>query len=193
MHKIHPQVSHAGIYVRDLAAMRDFYVRVMGFLVTDEGVVNNIGYVFLSQSPAEHHQLVIASGRPREDTFNILNQLSFRLASLAELRAFHELLKAEPRVSRIEMVTHGTAWSVYFRDPEENRIEVFTDTPWYVNQPFRFTYDLTRPDAEIIAFTKALVEKQPSYRPFSDWKRELSEKLGVVPAAGFVAGESDLR
>ena len=32
-------------------------------------------------------------------------------------------------------MNHGNAWSVYFRDPEGNRIEIFCDTEWYIEQP----------------------------------------------------------
>lgn len=27
---------------------------------------------------------------------------------------------------------HGNAWSIYFADPEGNRIELYTPSPWYV-------------------------------------------------------------
>jgi catechol 2,3-dioxygenase len=42
------------------------------------------------------------------------------------------------------VATHGNAMSIYFRDPEGNRLEVFMDTPWYCEQPLREPIDLDR-------------------------------------------------
>ena len=39
-------------------------------------------------------------------------------------------------------VTHGNALSVYFLDPEGNRVELLIDTPWYVPQPHRLVVDI---------------------------------------------------
>jgi hypothetical protein len=35
---------------------------------------------------------------------------------------------------------------VSVRDPEGNRIELFVDTPWYVQQPLRIPMDMNLPD-----------------------------------------------
>lgn len=60
--------SHMGFYVRDLPLMEDFYSRVLGFTVTDRGELptpkGKVGLVFLSRDPNEHHQIVLATGRP---------------------------------------------------------------------------------------------------------------------------------
>ena len=83
--------SHMGFFVRDIARVEDFYRRVMGFTVTDRGHLDlprgRVDLVFLSRDPTEHHQIVLASGRPAELPFNVINQISFRLASLADLKA----------------------------------------------------------------------------------------------------------
>lgn len=56
-------------------------------------------------------------------------------------------LKNEPAVS-LGPITHGNALSVYFHDPEKNRVELLIDTPWYVPQPYRVPYDIMLPDAD---------------------------------------------
>src|SRR5512134_1893064 len=93
--------SHIGIYVADPAAMEDFYTAHFGFTVTDRGRLETprgpVDLVFLSRDPDEHHQLVLASGRPRELPFNVINQLSFRVDGLAGLRALHARIAADPR------------------------------------------------------------------------------------------------
>ena len=45
--------------------------------------------VFLSRDPNEHHQIVLASGRPAEAQFNVINQISLRVPDLATLRELH--------------------------------------------------------------------------------------------------------
>ena len=63
-----------------------------------------------------------------DDVLIRAGQLSFRVESLDGVKAFYALLKDRTDVSEIRPVSHGNAWSVYFRDPENNRLEVFTDS-----------------------------------------------------------------
>jgi catechol 2,3-dioxygenase len=170
------RLSHVGLYVRDAETMTAFYRDFMGFVETDRGKLPQGDLVFLSRDPGDHHQLVLASGRPEGIPDRILNQLSFRVDSLADLKAFYERLQSAP-VAEIDPVTHGIAWSVYFRDPEGNRVEVFADTPWYIHQPHRTPIDLNRPAEEIYEETRALCEAQPECRPFKSWQAELAERL----------------
>jgi len=55
-------------------------------------------------------------------------------------------------------VTHGIACSVYFFDPEDNRVELYFTTPYKVRQPLGEYIDLDKPDAELLAFAKSLEE-----------------------------------
>src|SRR3982751_4489248 len=114
-----------GIFVADLGRMQDFYTRVLGFTVTDRGPLETAGggaeLVFMSRDPREHHQIVLASGRPADAGFNPINQISFRLDDFAGLRELHRRLQHEA-VTHVAPVSHGNALSVYFRDPEGNRL-----------------------------------------------------------------------
>src|SRR5688500_8046868 len=89
-------LSHVGIYVTDMARMLDFYTGFLGFAVSDRGEASS-GHelVFLTRDPREHHQFVLASGRPADVQFNMVNQLSFRVDSLDTLRELHRGLKDE--------------------------------------------------------------------------------------------------
>ena len=49
------QFSHMGLYVTDLAAMRDFYTSVLGFLVTDEGGLRGGGERHEAVARCRHH------------------------------------------------------------------------------------------------------------------------------------------
>jgi catechol 2,3-dioxygenase len=86
--------------------------------------------VFLSRNPDEHHQIVLVPGRDPAH-LSTINQISFRVISLPELRRIHAQLVSEP-VALINPTNHGGSWSVYFLDPEGNRIELFVQTPWYM-------------------------------------------------------------
>lgn len=163
--------SHMGIFVADIARMEDFYTRVLGFAATDRGKLGSFDIVFLSRDPREHHQIVLVTGRPRELPFNPINQISFRMAQFAGLREMHRRLAAHG-VDELAPVSHGNALSVYFKDPEGNRIELFVDTPWYVRQPLRIPMDMRLSDAELWAWAEAEARKLPGFKPVEQWREE---------------------
>lgn len=172
--------SHIGFFVRDLALMADFYSRVLGFTISDRGELDTprgpVSLVFLTRDPREHHQIVLASGRPDRLPFNPINQISFRVHDFAGLRELHRALQSEP-VSEISPVSHGNALSVYFRDPEGNRVELFVDTPWYVTQPLRIPMDMSLSDQALWQWAQDSARRQPGYQPVEQWRTDLSRKL----------------
>ena len=172
--------SHMGVFVADLASMEDFYSRVLGFTVTDRGVLDSprgpVDLVFLSRDPREHHQIVLAGGRPAALEFNSINQISFRMDDFAGLRQMHARLQSEA-VSEIAPVSHGNALSVYFRDPEGNRIELFVDTPWYVHQPLRIPMDMNLSDAALWARVEAEARRLPGFRPVEEWRAAIARRM----------------
>jgi len=162
--------SHFGIYVTDLARMTDFYTRVLGMLVSDRGQVpGGSDLVFLSRDPDEHHQIVLATGRPSGVPFNVVNQISFKLPALADLKAMHARARRKGIVQR-RVVTHGNAWSVYCADPEGNRVEVFVDTPWHTPQPVVEPFDIEAPIEAIERETEALCRNRPGFMSRSEWR-----------------------
>ena len=166
-----------GMYVADLARMEDFYTRVLGFAVMDRGSLGETVLVFLSLDPREHHQIILASGRPSGDAgFNPINQVSFRLSELAALRQMAARVRDEG-VKDLSAVSHGNALSVYFRDPEGNRLELFVDTPWYVRQPLRIPMDLSLPDAELWKWAEAEARRQPDFQPVEAWRAKIAGRL----------------
>jgi catechol-2,3-dioxygenase len=160
-----------GMFVADPARMEDFYTRVLGFSVTDRGLLGATRLVFLSRDAREHHQIVLASGRPEGLPFNPINQISFRMAEFSGLREMHRRLAAE-KVRELYPVSHGNALSVYFLDPEGNRLELFIDTPWHCRQPLRIALDISLSDEEIWAWVEAEARKQPDFMPIDDWRAQ---------------------
>lgn len=172
------ELCHFGLYAHDLEKMVDFYTRAFGLVVTDRGrSPRGIDIAFLSGSPDEHHQLAIAAGRPSDATFSTINQVSFRVGSLDDLKRYHGWLKDE-RVKDLETRDHGNAWSIYFSDPEGNRMEVYCPTLWYVSQPFGEPLDLTAPSDAILAKTEAMVRQDPTSRPLEVWSADMRKRLG---------------
>ena len=172
-------LSHFGIHVTDLARMEDFYTRVLGLLVSDRGALpNGPTLVFLSRDPDEHHQLVLVTGRPAGAGYNVVNQISFKLPTLADLKAAHARM-GEEGVKEFRIVTHGNAWSVYFADPEGNRVELFVDTPWHTPQPFAEPFDLEAPAERIMAETEARCRNRPGFVSRAEWRREQVARMGA--------------
>ena len=172
--------SHFGIHVTDLARMEDFYTRVLGLLVSDRGALpGGPTLVFLSRDPDEHHQMVLVTGRPPGIDYNVVNQISFKLPALADLQAMHARVREEG-IKEFRIVTHGNAWSVYFADPEGNRVELFVDTPWHTPQPFAEPFDIEAPVETILARTEALCRSRPGFASRGEWRKKQVERMGVA-------------
>ncbi len=169
--------SHVGFFVKDLEKMRAFYCRVLGLVETDRGVARERKLVFLSREPHEHHQIVLVEGRTGSLEDLVINQISLRTGSLAELKRLYAAVKSEPEATDLNPTDHGNAWSLYFRDPEKNRIELFVDAPWYVEQPRVAPLDLALADDEIMKRTRAAVERHPSFKPYADWRAAFEKRL----------------
>lgn len=168
-----PTPSHFGIYVTDLERMVAFYTEVFDLTITDRGVGRTFKntLVFTSASPDQHHQLVIASGRPPEATFSTVMQISFVVPSIQHLR--EATARAEARgATEVRGLNHGNALSVYLRDPEGNTVEIYVDTPFYVAQPHGDPLDLSLPDEEILRQTEAICRADPTFKPLAQWQAE---------------------
>ena len=151
-------LGHVGLYCHDLGTMRDFYSRVLGLTISDENLER--GICFLSANPeAEHHELALVQTKNRAQKSQYVQQVSFKVKSLDDVRAFyHRLQDTGMKIDRT--VTHGIACSVYFYDPEDNRVELYYTTPYKVRQPLGEPIDLDRPDEELMAFAQSLEEKK---------------------------------
>lgn len=166
-------LSHLELSVKNVARMERFYTEVLGFVATDRGEGKN-AMVFLSRSPDEHHQIVLSpggDGRP-----GALDHIALRVETLEALRRIFKVLKTRDDVS-YETVSHGTTWSIYMKDPEGNRIEVFADTPWHVAQPVRFKIDLDLSDEELTRQTEEAIRKRPEFGPAKAWQKAHHKRM----------------
>ena len=172
-------LGHVGIHVRDFEAMLGFYQRVFGFVISDIKRGADRSIVFFTSQPDIHHQFVLASGRDPDDQSRVINQISFRVANLSELKRIGAAIKRES-VKEVDVITHGNAWSIYFRDPEGNRMEAFVDTPWYIDQPFRAPINLDQSEEALRRDTEALCRAQPGFQSNEEWRRKLARSFELA-------------
>jgi catechol 2,3-dioxygenase len=172
-----PRLSHVGLFVADVPKMIDFYTRVLGFVVSDAGPGGRI--TFLSRNPSDHHQVVLVPGRQTDLDTPMVQQVSFNVGTLANVRHVFQKVCAAG-CEGIDPVCHGNAWSVYFRDPEGNRIEMFCDTPWYVPQPCRFAIDLEQDEDALYRKTEDHCRAQPGFKPMEEWRSEIARRIAAV-------------
>lgn len=171
--------SHAFVHVRSMATMLDFYTSTLGFEITDQGDVGGKRVAFLSQVETDHHQLAFMESQDgaEQDAPGRVAHFAFRVASLQDVKMLHERLQADSRVEGISPISHGNAWSVYFKDPERNGIEVFCDTPWHVPQPQGEGWDPAASDENIRRATRAAFAATEGFGAIADYYRERASHL----------------
>ena len=151
-------LGHVGIYAEDLMMMRDFYSRVLGLTISDEDLEERGMTFFTAAKEREHHEFVLMKGRVTRDDAKVIQQISFIVPTLEDLREFHTRLVAEPGVEIDRIVSHGIAFGMYFFDPEGNRIELYVRTPYDVPQPLGDAIDImAQTNEELEAIAKARI------------------------------------
>jgi catechol 2,3-dioxygenase len=120
------RLGHIVLKVRDAQTSKDFYTRVLGLKLAHED--RERGAVFLSFG-TQHHDLALfepATGAAPDAAQPGLHHTAWQLGSFEELQdAFRELRDLGiPVESTIE---HNVTRSVYFHDPDGNRVELYCD------------------------------------------------------------------
>ena len=120
------KLGHVVLKVRDARKSRDFYTQTLGLKVAHENYER--GAVFLSFG-REHHELALfqtATGAAPDASQLGLHHMAWQLGSFAELQAAYRELKTlgVPIESTIE---HNVTRSIYFPDPDGNRVELYCD------------------------------------------------------------------
>jgi hypothetical protein len=112
--------------------------------------------VFLSSRPKEEdHELLLCGGREVDDVL-LLQQMSWRCNDLSDVIGFYDRLK-KYGVQFDMIVSHGNAVGMYFRDPEQNRLEIYWPTGLDAKQPYLEKVDLSEPPDEIMRKIKESV------------------------------------
>ena len=171
-------LNHVGIKVIDMPTMSDFYTSFFGFVITDRRDHPN-PIQFMTRSPDEHHQLLLAWGR-EPDHPSTVAQISFLMDDFKQLRELHDRAQADPRVTKIWTLDHGNSWTVYFHDPEGNTIECYVHSPWHVSQPYGTPIDFSLSDEAIYVATEKASLANPTYMTAEAYRQQLVERLAAA-------------
>lgn len=172
-----PNLSHVGVCCINLDRMVEFYRAVFDLQLTDKGPGHTFPFMiaFLSGKADQHHQLALSENR-LEGTPSTVMQLSFKVGEIAHLREARRRALLHG-ATNMRGLNHGNALSIYFLDPEENTVEVYLDTPWYVAQPHGDLLDIDMSDEEIWAKTEGICRNDPSFMMAEDWKKKFARNL----------------
>ena len=172
-------LGHVGVYADDLMKQWEFYTRVMGLKVADEDLEGR-GMIFLSADPErEHHEFVLMKGRASSDDAKVIQQISFIVPTIDDLRDFYHRLQGE-NVEIDRIVSHGNALGMYFFDPEGNRIELYYKTGFPMPQPTASPSTLMPPTRS------CWPSPDPPSRPPKGWATVAAEMASF--AVGIVRG-----
>jgi catechol 2,3-dioxygenase len=123
------QLGHVLLRVADLERSKRFYVDVLGFQVSEA----NPGDAFLTLGNDFHtldlvqHANPAAAPRPQRDQIG-LSHIAFQVDGYEALRAAYLTLQ-EQGVAIDSASDHVSQRSVYFADPDGNRLEIYYEIP----------------------------------------------------------------
>jgi catechol 2,3-dioxygenase len=173
-----PALTHMGIFTDRPDAMQEFYSSVLKMVVSDcgDGILFKRRIIFMTGDPRQHHQLVLVVREPEDPPGGALFQVSFKVQTLRDLRdtAARALAKG---ATDLQGINHGNSWSVYFRDPDRNMVEIYMDTGWYVPQPFGDKFSLDVGDDELTTITAQKVQAAGGSMLHSQWSEAMALRL----------------
>ena len=171
------ELAHAVVYVTDMSQMVDFYTQTLGFKVAARGPLGQepTEIVFLTKNPLHHHQLAFMNTRKDAGPSNSLNHLAFRVDSLDDVKTALRAVTEDPSASGVKPVTHGNAWSVYFKDPEGNGVEIFCDSPFHVQQPQAKGWDPQMDIQPLTSWTKETFESENEFGPIEKFYEQQTQ------------------
>ena len=175
------RISHIVLQTNNPKALQDWYCTVLeGEMVHDAGLISFMSY------DDEHHRVAfinpgaLEARKPGEGPHDLragresgLHHIAFTLANLSDLLETYSRLKAKGIVP-FWCINHGVTTSMYFRDPDNNQVELqidnfatskecqdFMRSPAFARNPVGIEYD---PD-DFVARFKAGAKAEALIRP----------------------------
>ncbi len=151
------RLTHTGLFVNDIEVSRTFYKEMLGLTETDYDT--NAGLLFLSSDPSdEHHMVLLIGGRNTPKDARMLQQMAFRCKTLEDVLGYWRRFVAN-NVNIVYTITHGNAISCYFKDPDDNVLEVYWPTGLEAKQGFLVELDFNQPEEKLMATVREAVDK----------------------------------
>ena len=108
------EFGHVGVRCFDARRPGALHTSMLGLTVTDFD--EDLQAWFLSARPdSEHHELLLTDGRDARREAKLIQQISFRCPSLADVQAYYRRFR-EAAVQIEITVSHGNAVGCYFYD-----------------------------------------------------------------------------
>jgi catechol 2,3-dioxygenase len=123
------KLGHVNLYVRDAAASREWYTKVLG-LHTYHFAPGRAA--FLSADKEMSHEVAlmeVGPTAPLQEPGQVgLNHMAWMVESLDQLKDAYQRLK-DNDVRLQAIVDHGLSLGIYFKDPDGNGLEVSYELP----------------------------------------------------------------
>jgi catechol-2,3-dioxygenase len=119
-----PRIAHFVIRTNRFAEMRDWYV-----VFFQAQILFDDGRAAFLTFDEEHHRLALInepSLQESNDQINAIDHVAFSFVSLEDLLINFERLKAAG-IKPLFCVNHGITTSIYYRDPNGNKVEMQVD------------------------------------------------------------------
>jgi len=112
--------------------------------------VGPLGAFFSADPESCDHEIALITGRPSLEGLHWIQQVSMSVDSLDDLRDFKRRTGEKGyKVDRI--ISHASAIGCYFRDPEDNPVEVFWLTGHTSWEQISIPIDIDQSDDEVMA------------------------------------------
>ena len=175
-------LGHIGFYVQDLELMKDFYANFIGMQLTK---VSQNGAFFSADPEACDHEIALMVGRPSLEDPHWIQQISMQVDSLDDLRDFKQRI-GEKGYKLDRIVTHASAIGCYFRDPENNPVEVFWLTGHTSWAQISIPIDIDQSDEDVMADVDrayAVSRNVELGKPATPEIRAAIRELGAAPVS----------
>jgi catechol-2,3-dioxygenase len=115
------RLAHVLFRTDDLPRLRDWYLTVLEAEIAFENK-----YVAFLTYDDEHHRVAIQRQRERPAQGGGFDHVAFTYAGLGDLLDTHERLRSEG-IEPSWVINHGPTTSLYYPDPDGNRVELQVD------------------------------------------------------------------